>query len=525
MRIFRAGLVLALLMTSLVSIGYAGDVTLISRDGTIELDGTLVGYDGEYYRIDTEYGVLTVDGSGVTCDGPGCPNLTSFVAKLAFSGASELGAGLFPVLLERFAAQRGYVLHKATSGVDIDHYALHEGGQDTTKAAEITVRRNSSTLGFADLVAGQADFVLSLREILPGERTAAREAGLGELNDARQMRVIALDAMVPVIAQENPVNRLTMEQLAKIFAGEINNWAGVGGENAPITRYLLADDTGFSDVFVSRVVRDWSDTELSPEIRRVESNPRLVELVAKDPFGIGIATFSQPGQAKIVAISGECGFDTAASIQSIKAEDYPLTVPLYLYMPARQLPKIAREFLIFLRSDEAQTAVRQAGFIDQLPVENPVAKQGRRLANAILAAGDGVDLDMLKNMAELMVDHTRLSLTFRFRRGSTTLDAPSLSNVLLLAHGLEAGWFDGQNIRFVGFSDGSGQASINMRLAKERAQNVMNAVREAAETLDGERVSMFAETFGEALPMACDDTVWGRQVNRRVEVWLQQPEP
>ena len=29
-----------------------------------------------------------------------------------------------------------------------------------------------------------------------------------------------------------------------------------------------------------------------------------------------------------------------------------------------------------------------------------------------------------------------------------------------------------------------------------------------------------ADAFGEAMPMACDDTVWGRGANRRVEVWL-----
>jgi phosphate transport system substrate-binding protein len=34
-------------------------------------------------------------------------------------------------------------------------------------------------------------------------------------------------------------------------------------------------------------------------------------------------------------------------------------------------------------------------------------------------------------------------------------------------------------------------------------------------------VLMSTASFGEALPMACDDTSWGRQVNRRVEVWVQ----
>ncbi len=51
----------------------ADDVTLKSRDGAIELSGTLLGFDGEFYRVETQYGELTVDGSGVLCEGPGCP--------------------------------------------------------------------------------------------------------------------------------------------------------------------------------------------------------------------------------------------------------------------------------------------------------------------------------------------------------------------------------------------------------------------------------------------------------------------
>ena len=48
----------------------AQDVTLTSRDGSLSISGTLQGYDGEFYRISSNYGLLTVDGQGVICDGP-----------------------------------------------------------------------------------------------------------------------------------------------------------------------------------------------------------------------------------------------------------------------------------------------------------------------------------------------------------------------------------------------------------------------------------------------------------------------
>jgi len=39
------------------------------------------------------------------------------------------------------------------------------------------------------------------------------------------------------------------------------------------------------------------------------------------------------------------------------------------------------------------------------------------------------------------------------------------------------------------------------------------------------QVTVETEAFGEALPMGCDDTEWGRQMNRRVELWVDQSTP
>jgi phosphate transport system substrate-binding protein len=93
--------------------------------------------------------------------------------------------------------------------------------------------------------------------------------------------------------------------------------------------------------------------------------------------------------------------------------------------------------------------------------------------------------------------------------------------VLQLAHALELGQYDSRRLLFVGFSDGEGAASANRDIALRRAEAVRRAVTEAAEAFDVARVTLEVDAFGEALPMACDDSAWGRQVNRRVEVWVR----
>ena len=86
----------------------AQDVTLVAREGGIVLNGTLQGYDGEFYRISTSYGMLTVDGEGVICEGPACPELVAPKAMLRVVGAPD-AAALLPALFQAFARSRGQI--------------------------------------------------------------------------------------------------------------------------------------------------------------------------------------------------------------------------------------------------------------------------------------------------------------------------------------------------------------------------------------------------------------------------------
>jgi phosphate transport system substrate-binding protein len=177
--------------------------------------------------------------------------------------------------------------------------------------------------------------------------------------------------------------------------------------------------------------------------------------------------------------------------------------------------------LTYLRSAPAQLVIRRAGFVDQTPEEIPINAQGQRLANAIVQAGPEVDLGELQRMLAVLGPLQRLTTTFRFGAGSARLDAQSSSNVQQLAQALEGGFYDARRLVFVGFSDGDGPARTNREIALQRAEAVRSAVLEAAETANLDRIEMQVDAFGEALPMACDDSAWGRQVNRRVEVWVR----
>jgi phosphate transport system substrate-binding protein len=143
-----------------------------------------------------------------------------------------------------------------------------------------------------------------------------------------------------------------------------------------------------------------------------------------------------------------------------------------------------------------------------------------RLINAIQGAGEETTLEDLKTLVDAMDGADRLSLTFRFEDGSSTLDATSRDNLADLALLLEAGMFKGEALVLAGFSDGSGAAEANLDLSRERAEAVALALRDAAPTVPPDLLPQVM-AFGEALPMACDETATGRRLNRRVELWLR----
>lgn len=519
MLVFRAAGLVALFLLSLAMPVWADDILLKSHDGAVEISGTLLGFDGEFYRVETKYGELTVDSSGVLCDGLACPNLTDFVAEVSVSGSASIGEILMPALLEAFALRNRFKVQRISGSETMFDYLLTEAASGR-ELAVFTFHVSNTDQGFLDLLADDADIVMAMREIRKPEAQQGYDAGLGDLQEQNRSRVLALDAMVPVVSAGNSVRAISPLDLARVFAGEIVNWKDLGGPDATISLHLLSEKSGIAQAVEDRLMAP-AKLHLSAAVQRYASAAHLNHAVLRDPFAIGIATHSKTSNTRVLTLTGTCGFSLQATRRSIKTEDYPLTAPMFLYLPARRLPKVAREFLTYTRSPSAQIVIRRAGFVDQAPEEVPINAQGDRFANAISISGAEVPLAELKRMVSALSPMKRLTTTFRFEAGSARLDAQSRSNVQQLARSLEAGTYDTRRLVFAGFSDGEGLAESNRAIGRKRAETVRDAVLKAAETANPDRLTVEVASFGEALPLACDNSEWGRQANRRVEVWVQ----
>ncbi len=514
MNLLRTALLAAALGTPLP--GWAEEVRLSAPDGALVISGTLMSFDGEFYRVETVYGPMTLDAEGIECTGSACPDPGAFAPEVRLSGPPELGALLLPALIEGYAARLDHAAERIIADDRHFSYVLtdRETGRPTIR---FHFRLAGSDEAFADLLAGEADIALSAREVRPGEVVLASEAGLGQLDAPRRSRVLALDGLVAITAADNPVDGVTLRDIARVFAGEIRSWSDLGGPDRAISLHLGAEGTAVAQGFDARVLRRFGK-EAGFSITRHDSNAELADAVAADPAAIGVTAFSDTGSARIISFAGPCGYRATPTAETLKSEDYPLTAPLFAYLPAKRLPKPVRAFLDYAQSPQAALVVRRAGFVDQRPETVPLDRQGQRLAQAIRQAGDDVRLDDLRSMIERLIGAERLTVTFRFEEGSSDLDAQSRSNISLLSEAIRRGDFDGRTLLFAGFSDGVGTADQNRRLSERRAEAVRQAV--IGPGAPG-GVTIEVAGFGEALPMACDDVDWGQQINRRVEVWVR----
>lgn len=481
---------------------HAQDVTLVAREGGIVLAGSLQGYDGEFYRIETSYGLLTVDGQGVICEGPACPDLAAPKAVIRVVGASDPATAMLSPLFRAFSKSRGLIYEETSAPV---FAAVIRDPESRKELAEISFQPLSPAAATMALEDGSADLKLSFRT----------ESGFGTHS-------LAMDALVAIVAPDNPTPEISTPALAGVLAGDITNWAAIGGPDMPIVLHALRPESDLQLALSDRLGTPILAAILHPD------QQSLSAAVARDPWAIGISGRSAILPARRIPLTDSCGFPLLPTPLAVKAEDYPLALPVVFLTPKRRLPLLTREFLDFLRTPAAQEVISASGFIDRAATRQPMTADGLRLINAIQGAGEDITLADLKRLVNLMDGADRLSLTFRFEDGSSTLDAQSLDNLADLAQLIASGQFRNERMVLAGFTDGSGAAAANLALSVERAAKVAQELAAIAPDLGPEALPAI-NGFGEALPMACDETAIGRQLNRRVELWLVpyflQPDP
>lgn len=506
LRILTVGGCVSLAMTS----AYADTVTLRTENNSIQLSGELLSFDGSSYTVRTSVGELTLDANGLICEGEACP-VDAPPLDFVVSGAPGLADVMFPALLAAFAASNGTKL-EASDANGLMRYATAFGSEQ----ANVDITTGPSAGVFADLINGRAALALTNRSANADEIAQLEAAGITEL----QEHTLAVDGVTIVTPKDNPLPSISIDNVSRIFAGDIQNWSEIGGPDAAISLYAREAGSGISEAFDTLVLGPWGRS-MSANATSLDSDAELSRTVAADPFGIGFTRFASTQTARQMPIIGQCGLVVTPSEFNIRTEEYPLTYRLRAVTTGQPQSKLLETVINFAQSDVAQASVVASGMISQQLTSTPVDQQGMRFASALQSDKVVDAIPRLQKMVAEMVVSERLSSTFRFEAGSRTLDERGQRDIERVVQLLNAETATGarKTVRIMGFTDSLGNPDLNQELSERRAQQVLDALLERDPELAG-KVTFTPMGFGEISPIGCDQSATGRWINRRVEVWI-----
>jgi len=434
-------------------------------------------------------------------------------------GGSGIGTDYIPRLVRAYAEAVGASV-KMEVAEDPKNLVLSLMARDGRPIGRVIAARQGVTPGFAAMARGDVDVVWSSRPVQAEEQQMMVAAGGRDMTAAGYQHVFGLDAMVVLVSKENPVGSLTIDQVAQIFAGKITDWGDLGLPPGRITVYAPTAEMGLWGYFDAAVMRP-RGFEIAADAVRLLHATEWSDKVAADPSGIGINFFGYIRKAKPINIELTCGIVMPPSIFAAKNEEYPLARRLYFYTNGQPKNPLAAALLAFALSPRAQSVLRDAQFVDQEPELAPFAAHTGRIAVALNAADEDFDPQAMTKLIEDIRGGSRATLTYRFALGGSALDSRAGEDVERLATLIRTPELAGKTVMLIGFSDAIGRFDANLALARKRAQVVRGALAKVLGKDVPQGVRLVDTAYGELAPVACNDSLEGRALNRRVEVWVR----
>ncbi|MGV8073731.1 MAG: phosphate ABC transporter substrate-binding protein [Syntrophobacteraceae bacterium] len=227
----------------------------------------------------------------------------------------------------------------------------------------ISVTGGGSGTGIASLINGTVSIANASRDMKAEEVAAAKANGITPVEI-----VVARDAIAVVANPANPVNGLTLQQIADIYLGKITNWREVGGENRPIVLLSRESNSGTYIYFLEHVIRLGNKCDLlfSPDTLLMPSSEGISTEVRQNPNaigydGLGYVTSDQ----KVLAVAKDANEPyVIPSVDTVNNGSYPIARPLYMYTAGEPTGQV-KTYIKWVLED-GQSLVLKLGFVPLL---------------------------------------------------------------------------------------------------------------------------------------------------------------
>ena len=276
-------------------------------------------------------------------------SLTMVMALLAGCGSSNSESNTSETQGEQSAETQlsGAVALNGSTSMEKVVGVLGEQFMADNQSVSVTYDATGSGAGIEAASNGSADIGLSSRSLKDEEAASGLEG-----------TTVALDGIAVIVNASSKVADLTVEQIAKIFTGEITDWSEVGGEAGTISCIGREAGSGTRDGFESIT----GTTDACKMDQELTSTGAVIEAVAGNPNAIGYASLSSvegKDTVKAVTVDGvEC------SEATVLDGSYAIQRPFVFVTKAdAALSAQAQAFFDFATSSTANDLIRAAGAV------------------------------------------------------------------------------------------------------------------------------------------------------------------
>ena len=223
--------------------------------------------------------------------------------------------------------------------------ALGESFMANNEGVNFTYNPTGSGSGITAVSEGRCDIGLSSRALKDEEKAN----GLVET-------VLAYDGIAIIVNNDNPVTNISLEDLTKVYNGEITNWKDLGGNDGEIVLIGREAGSGTRDGFETIT----NTKDLCKYRQELTSTGDVITTVSTNPDAIGYASLaSVKYSVKALTVDG-----VTATEATIKDGSYAIQRPFVLVTKdGVALSETAQSFFDYATSSDANEVIAAAGCV------------------------------------------------------------------------------------------------------------------------------------------------------------------
>lgn len=224
------------------------------------------------------------------------------------------------------------------------------------KDVVVQVTGGGSGTGIAALLNGSTDICNSSRPMKQSEKEK-----LNEKYGSPGVEIkVAIDGLSVYANKTNKkVSELTLEQIKKIYQGQITNWKEVGGDDATIIIYGRENSSGTYVYFKEHVLEN---QDFSSTMQSLPGTAAVVNAVSKDRNAIGFGGAAYAKGIKDIGVKKDANSKAYLPVKKfIESGEYPISRFLYMYTRKKPEGNI-KKFVDWALSRKGQNIVTEVGY-------------------------------------------------------------------------------------------------------------------------------------------------------------------